>query len=156
MPPVIRHSIININTLAPGQPIHVSNMSETSKTRCMEINQAYYSRNWFSKLFYKDPCVQTDPIRVYKMVACVNTLSLSSDWTDSGKVSPSGGLTMLQQCSKKCDVFPYFSVGGGHCHCGPVVPPPSLSHEECQPCYDDKAFTCGVGIYGLSSVYEFV
>ena len=155
IPHVIRHSIININTLAPGQPIHVSQMSETSKTRCMEIHQDYYSRSWFSKLFYEDPCTQTDPIRVYKMVACVNTLSFSSDWTDSVNVAPSGGLTMLQQCSKKCDIFPYFSVGGGHCKCGPVAPPPSLSHEDCQPCYDDKEFTCGAGLYGLNSVYEF-
>jgi len=153
IPLVIRHSIINI---APGQPLHVSQMSETSKTRCMEINHVYYERNWFSKLFYEDPCTQTDPIRVYKMVACVNTLSFSSDWTDSGNVAPSGGLTMLQQCSKKCDVFPYFSVGGGHCKCGPLAPPPSLSHEDCQPCYDDKEFTCGAGLYGLNSVYEFV
>jgi hypothetical protein len=151
IPPVIRHSIINIE-----QPIHVSQMSETSKTRCMEKHQEYYSRNWFSKLFYKDPCTQTDPIRAYKMVACVNTLSFSSEWADSGNVSPSGGLTMLQQCSKKCDVFPYFSVGGGHCKCGPLAPPPSLSHEDCQPCYDDKEFTCGAGLYGLNSVYEFI
>jgi hypothetical protein len=151
IPPVIRHSIINIE-----QPIHVSQMSETSKTRCIEKHQDYYSLNWFSKLFYEDPCTQTDPIRVYKMVACVNTLSFSSDWTDSGNVAPSGGLTMLQQCSTKCDVFPYFSVGGGHCKCGPVVPPSSHSHKDCHPCYDDTKFTCGAGLYGLNSVYEFV
>ena len=146
-------------------PFHLSSLE-----KCKKDHGSYYNKNWFSRIFYANPCVQQqyEIVKVNLTNTYEKCIIGKQLWPSSKAFKMSdqvkakvNGHPFIRQCSHTCYTNRYRYVGIGDedtCLCSQQPPSPKVSiyHNLCKKCSDDSSKKCGNKKYGFVSVYQIL
>lgn len=150
----------------PVLRIHSNVFNDTKYEKCKEENPDYFNRNWFTKLFYLNPCTSYSHTVMLDLnldqEKCIIG-SIDKYWeTTVYPISDKVTSTKIKHCTGLCHLkkFVYVGLQNDKLACKCAMQPPSsvieINSSLCEKCTDeDKSKNnCGNSKYGFLSVYR--